>query len=308
MPLPIHPVARGASLIVAGMAAIGFVDNFVWVIAAEISVWQFHLLRSAMALPVLALAAGFGLRLRPNRPLRVAARAGLHGAALLLYFASLGFLPIAQAGAGFFTAPLFVLLFAALFFGQRIGPARLGAVAVGFAGVLLILRPDPATVGPATLMPLAAGALYGLGNLITREWCADEPVGALLGSFLAALGLIGAAGCLALALLEPAAAPTFLTAPWALPSAAAFGWIVVQVASSLGAVGLVTRGYQFAATSTLAVFEYSFLVSAGAWAWALRGEALDPPAILGIALIVASGVIVAKAPPAPPRPIERAAG
>ena len=220
MPLTAHPVARGASLIVAGMAAIGFIDNFVWVIAAEVSVWQFHLVRSAMALPALALAAALGLRLRPNRPGRVAARAAVQGTAMLLYFASLGFLPIAQVGAGLFTAPLFVLLLAALLFRERIGPRRLAAVAAGFAGVLMILRPDPATMGPEALMPLAAGALYGLGNLLTREWCADEPVGALLAAFFAALGLIGAAGCLVLA-LHPAAGPaTFLTsrAPGARPS------------------------------------------------------------------------------------------
>jgi drug/metabolite transporter (DMT)-like permease len=299
MRLPVHPVARGASLIVAGMTAIGFVDNFVWVIAAEISVWQFHLLRSAIALPLLALAAAFGLRLRPNRPARVAARAALHGTAMLLYFAALGFLPIAQVGAGLFTAPLFVLLFAAILFGERIGPSQLAAVSAGFTGVLLVLRPDPSTHGLTTLMPLAAGAHYGHGNHITREWCADEPVGALLGSFLAALGLIGAAGCLVIALRQPAEAPTFLTAPWALPSATAFAWLVAQVASAIGAVGLVTRGYQFAATSTLAVFEYSFLVSAAGWAWALRGEALGTPALLGIALIIASGLIAAGAPAVP---------
>ena len=132
---------------------------------------------------------------------------------MLLYFAALGFLPIAQVGAGLFTAPLFVLLFAALLFGERIGPRRLAAVAAGFAGVMLMLRPDPANMGPETLMPLAAGALYGLGNLLTREWCAEEPVGALLASFFAALGLIGAAGCLALALHPAAGAPSFLTAP-----------------------------------------------------------------------------------------------
>ena len=57
MPLTTHPVARGAALIIAGMAVIGFIDNFVWLIAAEISVWQFHLLRSALVLPALALAA-----------------------------------------------------------------------------------------------------------------------------------------------------------------------------------------------------------------------------------------------------------
>ena len=294
MPLPVHPVARGASLIVAGMAVIGFIDNFVWVIATEVSVWQFHLMRAAIALPLLALAAtAFGLRLRPNRPGRVALRAAVQGAAMLLYFAALGFLPIAQVGAGLFTAPLFVLLFAALLFGERIGPRRLAAVAAGFAGVVLMLRPDPANIGPETLMPLAAGALYGLGNLLTREWCAEEPVGALLASFFAALGLIGAAGCLALALHPAAGAPSFLTAPVAFPSALVLGWIAAQAVGSLASVGLITRGYQYAATSTLAVFEYSFLLSASLWAFVLRGERLDAAGIAGIALIIASGIIVA---------------
>ena len=277
MPLTAHPVARGASLIVAGMAVIGFIDNFVWVIAAEISVWQFHLVRSAMALPPSRSPPRLRPPPAPEPPGRVALRAAVQGAAMLLYFASLGFLPIAQVGAGLFTAPLFVLLFAALLFGERIGPRRLAAVAAGFAGVLLMLRPDPATMGPETLMPLAAGALYGLGNLLTREWCADEPVGALLASLFAALGLLGAAGCLALALFPAAGRATFLTAPWAMPSAPALGWIAAQAVGSLAAVGLVTRGYQFAATSTLAVFEYSFLISASLWAFVLRGETLDAP-------------------------------
>lgn len=219
------PIARGALLIVSAMAVIGLIDNFVRVIAAEISVWQFHLMRTAIALPLLAGAAMAGLAVRARRPGRVAARAAVHGVAMLLYFASLGFLPIAAVGAALFSAPIFVLLFGALLFRRPIGARQAAAVALGFLGILLILRPDPATVGVAVLMPVAAGALYGLGNLLTREWCADEPVGALLGSFFAALGLIGATGCLALALwpASPAVRTTvpFLAAPWAWPSAAA---------------------------------------------------------------------------------------
>jgi drug/metabolite transporter (DMT)-like permease len=294
--VPGHPVARGAALIVAGMAAIGFTDNFVRLIAAEVSVWEFHLLRTAMALPLVALAAGLGLAVRPRRPGRVAVRAAVQGTAMLCYFASLGFLPIAQVGAALFTAPLWVLVFAALLFRRPIGPRQLAAVAAGFAGVMLLLRPDPAALGAATLMPLAAGALYGLGNLLTREWCAEEPVGALVGSFFAALGIIGAAGCLVLALLPPAGEPSFLTTPWAWPSAAALGWIALQAVGSLGAVGLVTRGYQQAATSTLAVFEYSFLISASLFAWLLWGERLDLAGAAGIALIVASGLVVGGMP------------
>ena len=226
----------------------------------------------------------------------MALRAGVQGTAMLCYFASLGFLPIAQVGAALFTAPLFVFLFAALLFRRPIGPRQLVAVAAGFAGVILLLRPDPATLGAATLMPLAAGALYGLANLLTREWCTDEPVGALLASYFAALGIIGAAGSLVLALHPAAGAPTFLSAPWAMPSAVALGCIALQAFGSLAAVGLVTRGYQQGATTTLAVFEYAFLISASLWAWLLWGERLDLAGAAGIALIVASGFIVAGTP------------
>ena len=123
---------------------------------------------------------------------------------MLLYFGSLPMMPIAQVGAALFTAPIWVLIFAAVLFGRPIGPRRLVAVGLGFAGVLVMLRPDPANLSLVTLMPVAAGALYGLANLLTREWCAEEPVGALLAGFFGAMGL---AGALALALLAVAPLP-----------------------------------------------------------------------------------------------------
>jgi drug/metabolite transporter (DMT)-like permease len=294
------PTAQGAVLIVAGTVVIGFIDNFVRVIAAEVSVWQFHVLRSAIGLPLLALAAAAGLRLRPRRPGLVALRSGVQAAAMLLYFGALPFMPIAQVGAGLFTAPLFVLLFSAALFGHRIGPRRTLAVAVGFAGVLAMLRPDPANLSLLTLMPVAAGALYGLSNLLTREWCAGEPVAALLAGFFAAIGAAGALACAGLALWPApeaavAAAP-FLTRPWASPSGLVLFWIAAQAVGSLAAVGLITRGYQCAATSTLAVFEYAFLITASFWAWLLWGDALDPASLAGVAMIIASGAIIARAP------------
>ena len=57
-------------------------------------------------------------------------------------FGAVAVLPIAQVGAGLFTAPIFVLIFSALFFGLPIGKWRIIAVGLGFAGVLLLLRPD----------------------------------------------------------------------------------------------------------------------------------------------------------------------
>ena len=293
-----NPIVLGATLIVAGMVLLGFTDNFVQVIAREITVWQFHLLRSLMALPLLAaVALGAGMQVRPVRAGRVAVRSAVQAAGMFFYFASLPLMPIAQAGAGLFTAPLFVLIFAAALFRQPIGPARMLAVAIGFAGVLVMLRPDPANLSLVTMMPVAAGALYGLSNLLTREWCAEEPVGAMLAGFFLALGVAGGVVCLGLA-LHPAPVPVvaaapFLTGPWAVPSAAALLATAVQAVGSLAGVGLITRGYQQAATSVLAVFEYSFLITATLWAWVLWGQALEPSGYLGIALIIASGALMA---------------
>jgi drug/metabolite transporter (DMT)-like permease len=213
---------------------------------------------------------------------------------MILYFGALPAMPIAQVGAALFTAPIWVLVFARVLFGRRIGGRRLAAVGIGFLGVLLMLRPDPAALTPVTLMPLAAGALYGLGNLLTREWCADEPVGALLAGFFAAMGLASAAALGAIWLLAPVpdAAP-FLLEGWRPVTGAFLLWTLVQAAGSLVAVGMLYRGYQSGETSALAVFEYTFLVVATLTAWFLWGETLDAASYAGMALIAGAGVVLA---------------
>lgn len=292
------PTARGAASILFGMVLLGFTDNFVRVIAAESGLWQFHALRSALAVPLMVVAALIlGMPLRPRRWKAVAVRSGVQGASMLIYFGALAFMPIAQVAAGLFTAPIFVLLFAAVFFGQRIGPRRLAAVGIGFLGILVMLRPDPASLELATFVPVAAGAFYGLSNLLTREWCAEEPVAALLLSFFLILGLAGVAGSLVVAGLPAAegapSAVDFLVRPWGPLSGPALLVIVLQAAGSLLAVGCIAWGYQSGETSYLTVFEYFFLATASFWAWAIWGETLDALGYLGIALIVGSGLLIA---------------
>ncbi|MBP7003755.1 MAG: DMT family transporter [Amaricoccus sp.] len=297
--------AFGAAIIVGGMVVLGFTDTLVRVVANEAGLWQFHLTRSGMALPLLVVgAAVLGLPLRARRPGAVAIRAGVQTLSMLLFYAALAAAPAAQVGAALFTAPLWVLIFAAGFFGRPIGPSRMLAVALGFAGVLVMLRPDAASLSAMTLAPVAAGALYGLGNLLTREWCGEEPVGALLLSYFGGLGLAGAAMLVVLAAFEPPAAwaeaAPFIAAGWRAPSLLVLGVVLVQAAGALVAVGMVARGYQSGDTSTLAVFEYSYVLSVAAWAYLLWGERLGPLDLLGMAMIVSAGAIVALAPAPPP--------
>jgi drug/metabolite transporter (DMT)-like permease len=293
-----NPLALGAALIVGGMAIVGTIDNAVRLIAEDAGLWQFHLFRSLIGLPLLLVGlALLGLDLRPRRLGRVALRSAANAAAMLLYFGALPMMPIAQVGAALFTAPIWVLVFSRALFGHRIGPRRLAAVGLGFLGVLVMLRPDPANLSLVTLMPVAAGALYGLSNLLTREWCADEPVGALVAGFFLMMGAASALALAGLTLLAPSAeavaAAPFLLEGWQAPTPRFLVWTLVQAAGSLVAVAMIYRGYQAGETSYLAVFEYSFLVFAATTAWIVWGEAVGPVALAGMAMIAGAGVIIA---------------
>lgn len=288
--------AAGAILIYA--AVIGFTDNYVRVIAAEAGLWQFHAIRSAMALALVALlAVPLRLRLRPVNLRAVLARSAIHGTAMLIYFGALAFLPVAQVAAGLFTAPIFVLLISRFAYGQQIGPVRIAAVAVGFLGVVLVLGPTAVSgASLAALLPVLAGLMYAMGNIATREWCGQESAETLTSGFFAALGVLGLAGLALLALFPlvvPEGTAGFVQRGWVWPSAHFWFWTFVQAAGSLFGVGMMVRAYQMAAASRVSVFEYIILPASAFWGWLIWGETLTPMAVLGMALIATAGGMIA---------------
>ena len=292
-------LAAGAILIYAFI--IGFTDNYVRVIAAEAGLWQFHAVRGAMALMLLAAAAlVFGLRLRPVSLRAVASRSAIHGAAMLIYFGALAFLPVAQVAAGLFTAPIFVLLISGFVYGHPIGPLRILAVVTGFLGVLLVLGPE--AIGGASLaalLPVLAGALYAMGNIATREWCAPETAETLLAGFFAMLGLLGLIGLGLLALVPipvPEGTDGFLQRGWVAPSGSFLFWTFVQAGGSLLGVGLMIRAYKMADASKVSVFEYTILPASAFWGWVLWSEVLTPLATAGMVLIALAGTMIALGP------------
>ncbi|MCB2109796.1 MAG: DMT family transporter [Defluviimonas sp.] len=277
---------------------IGYTDNHVRLIAATHGVWQFHATRTLMAVLLVTLAApALGLDLRPKRWRGVVARSLLHGFAILMYFGCLAFLPVAVVAAGLFTSPIFVLLIARLVYGQRIGPFRIAAAALGFAGAVLVLGPQGgASIGLAAILPVAAAVLYALGNIATREWCEGESTATLTLGFFLALGALGLAGLALLALWQPVVpegAGGFILRGWVWPSREFLEITALQAVGSLVAIALMLRAYQIAEASRVAVFEYVILPASALWSWRLWGEVLEPRALVGMALIFAAGVLVA---------------
>jgi len=292
------PVLLAAILVLGFATVIGFTDNFVRVIAAEAGLWQFHVTRTLMIVVMLALVARpFGLRLRPRRVGPVVARSALHGVALMIYFGSLAFLPVAQVAAGLFTAPIFVLIISRFVYGHPIGIVRVAAVAIGFFGVGMVLGRDAiAGLSLPALLPVVAGAFYAMGNIATREWCEGETTEALTLGFFGGIGTFGLIGLVVLALF-PVAVPEgtsgFVARGWVWPSMAFYWWTFVQAAGSLIAVAMLMRAYQIAEASRVSVFEYLNLPLAAFWGWVLWGENLGWTAMLGMVLITAAGAMIA---------------
>jgi drug/metabolite transporter (DMT)-like permease len=287
-----------AALVLGYAVIIGFTDNYVRVVAEEGGLWQFHASRSALAWTILlALAVPMGLRLRPRNLRAVVARSVIHGAAMLIYFGALAFLPVALVAAGLFTAPIFVLLISGIAFGHHIGPVRIAAVAVGFVGVVMVLGPQ--ALGGASLaavLPVAAGALYALGNVATREWCAEETAETLLGGFFLALGVLGAIGMAVLSVWPldvPEGPAGFVMRGPVWPSGTFLFWTFVQAAGSLLGVGMMIRAYQLADAGRVSVFEYVILPASAGWSWLIWGETLTPLAIAGMVLIAVAGMMIA---------------
>jgi len=305
--LPDRP-ARAAAAILAAMALLGLIDNFVPLIAAEAGLWQFHATRSAMALAALgAGAAVFGWRLRPRRWRGVLARSAAIAVAMTLYFGCLAMLPTGQVVAGLFTAPLWVLALGAVASRRAPGPVQTLAAGVGFAGVVLaigLVGPGAeATAAVATglaLVPVAAGLFYVVGQMGTRAWCAGEDAVTLLFWFFAVLGGLACAGLAVVtfgpdALRAAAEGPAaFVLRPWEAASRAFWLWTGVQAAGSLAGVALIVRAYQMAEAGRVAVYEYALLVFASLWAFVLFGQTVSPAQALGMALILAAAIVTSR--------------
>lgn len=299
--------ALGAVLIYA--CVIAFTDNYVRVIAADGGLWQFHATRTAMAFAILAVVAvPLGLRLWPKRPGPVLARSAIHGAAMLIYFGALAFLPVAQVAAGLFTAPIFVLLIQRVAYGQPIRGLQVAAVAVGFVGVVLVLGPEAVTGATfAALLPIIAGALYAMGNIATREWCAGETAETVVAGFfgmLGVMGLVGMAVLWAFPVPVPEGAEGFLQRGAVWPTGSFLWWTFVQAAGSLLGVGMIVKAYQIAEASKVSVFEYVILPASAAWGFFLWGETLTWMAVAGMALIALAGMLIARQSSVPEPPAE----
>ena len=282
-----------AASILGGMFVLGITDNFVPHISETGSLWQFHMVRGVLSVVLLVVIAAMGIGvIRPISWRAVLGRSLFPASAMLIYFGCLSVLPIGVVVAGLFTAPMFVLLISVFFQGETVGRVRIGAVALGFVGALLVIQPDPSALDPIAFAPIVAGMLYAIGAVVTRLWCAQESTIALSAGFFGMLALFGAIGLLILPAGGPEGFEGFVQRGWVPLTGHMWFWIAVQAVGSILGIGLIFRGYLLGEAGYVAVFEYSLLVFASFWAWILWGQAVGPLALLGMVMIAGAGVVI----------------
>ena len=290
-----RPLAA-ASVVFFAMFVLGGLDNAVAVVARDTGLWQFHFVRACLAVSIMVGLARIGwINITPKRRWAVALRGGMTGLAILVYFGSLAFLTLAQAAAGLFTAPIWVMLLSAVFLRQRVGPMRILAAAIGFVGVLLVLRPFEDGLNTLALFPIIAGFFYACGAIATRQYCTGESAMSMLFYFFLSLGLFGLVGATVMSLWPhdiPTGADGFILRGFGPMGHLSMGLTVLQAVGSIFAVGLIFRGYQLGDAAQVAIYEYSLLVFAAGWSYLMFSQTVDLMMAIGMGFIILSGIVI----------------
>jgi drug/metabolite transporter (DMT)-like permease len=288
--------AIAAVLVISAQGLFALTDSFAPLVANDMSIWQFQAIRAALMLPVaFAVAVMFGSwqRILPRSPGPVALRTVLNVLALGAYFAVLPVLPFGQAAAGFFTTPIWVVIYLSLSGGGAPDRRMWLTMGLGFGGAALAVGVG-GEFNPLALVPVAAGGVNALSILITNRHCREEDACALLfwsiAGFLA-LGLVGVAVAVlagAGAIDSAAGAVLFVQ-----PAPVEFKMLLLSAALGLSSIigaGLLMRGYQMGENASVALFDYSYLVWAAVASATLWGQAPTATGLAGLGLIMLAGV------------------
>lgn len=275
------------ALMVAAMLMLPGIDAIAKWLSGGISsgqvAWSRFFFQTLLMLPLFLHARGpIVTRALPLHALRGA----LIALATLLFFSALKYLPLADAISIFFVEPLILTLLSALFLGETVGWRRLTAVAVGFAGALIVIRPSFQSLGAPALLPLGTALSFAVYLILTRKLAVQElpermqfyagVFGGLVMTVALALGSVADVGV--------------LTVVW--PDRTQ--WLLLAALGVIATLGhlLVVHAFRRAPAGLLAPFSYVEIIGATFLGALLFDDFPDAITWVGVAIIVASGLYV----------------
>lgn len=272
-PLAILTICAGVAFLVAN-------DAVAKLLTDRYAPIQIIFLRNLIAVPIIAtvIVTVFGTAALRTRHLRLHALRGmLMVVAAALYFTALIHMPLAEATALVFSAPIFITALSVPLLGERVGWRRWSAVLLGFIGVLVIVRPGSAAFQLAALLPVGTAVGYAL-FMITARWI-DRREGLWTMMLFAMLFPMIYAALPAAAVWEPVR-----------PGDVGL-FVAIAVCGSLG-LALIGQAFRMAPAAIVAPFDYTALIWATGLGWIIWGDVPTAWTLGGAGIIVASGVII----------------
>ena len=239
-------------------------------------VWGLRTLFVLIPIALLAPRYGGYRGLLPHRIRPQLLRAVLFVSTSLLIVTGLSLLPLAQMVAIVFSSPIFIAALAPIFLKEQVSTTRWLTIGIGFIGVLVILRPDPATIGISALIAVAASLSSALRDIVTRKISHTESSLSILFCSSMLVIVIALAG-----------------APWlGWREVMPLGWALLLVNGILNGAAhfLIIEALRLGEASVIAPYKYSALIWGALFGIVLWGDIPDVWMIVGAAMIVISGL------------------
>jgi len=278
---PTHIPLSAVLLIVAASACFTTVDVTVKHLSQRypvpLLVWARWGVQLLLTLAILAPRLRWNLVRTNNLPLQLV-RGVLLVASGTCFFTALKFMPIADATALNYTAPMLVTLMAGYFLGEKLTKPRWAFIVSGFVGMLIIVRPGTEVLNPAAFFALGAAGLYATFQILTRKLAGED------------LMVLLFYPCLVGTILLSLVVPFFHYSAW-YPISDILLFIGIGVMGFVGHM-LFIRAFQVASASAIAPFTYSQLIWSTLAGWAVFGSFPDGWTMTGIVVIAGSGMVL----------------
>lgn len=269
---------RAIGLMLIGFFCYGMSDMLAKVLTLYVNPLQVAWLRQLGLLSgiLVILAIRGPVILRSKRPLLQFGRGLTVVAAAASFLSALSYLPLADATAVTFLAPFMVIVMAALLLGEKIGIRRWIAVAVGFAGTMIIIRPGMGTFHPAFFLVLVSGAAFAVRQIISRLLAGAD-----------ALVTTVAYTALTAAIILSLPLPFIWKSPADLYQLAMM--VGVAIVASCGELAII-RALDMGEAAVLSPLQYTLMVWSVLWGFIIFAQLPDMWTWIGTAIVVGSGI------------------
>ena len=290
---------RGIILILLAMMVFSVQDGIMKHIFNFVSLYEIYLIRTVVSFALIVIFLKITKRqivFKSQYPILTLCRVVLFFFGFSTFYVSLTVLPLGTATALFFVTPFLITIFAHFILEEKVGPRRWAAVAVGFIGVYITLNPDFSNFNYLSLLPILCALCYSLSMIIIKKTSDKDSVYTqtftfYLGAIFFSIIFYFTIGDGHYNTLDHPASQ-FIFREWFVDLENSILWMIATGFTATVAFLLLFTAYSIASPSVVSPFEYSILLWSPLVGWLYFGEIPTTNTIIGIFIIVSSGIYI----------------